>query len=264
MAIKLKGSGSSSTFGRPRVGALPFNDWPIVEILSHGLSDREVTRRNGNDTPEQVTYNRSYFSTDRDDTAASLVYRLSSDGFTFEVWQGLKAVKANIPSGKGVGKAPGVNVIAACLIEDGATSIVDHVESQGLVDLYTEFYRRQSSMDSHDLENISIALSAHGFIPRQNLKSTDHHSYKLRIPAKVWDDSGINDLSTGIGYPSYWLASLCVMASLVKQPDVNPAHSEVMYKTIHRHKSAIESKYRMVKACLEVARDISWGPRAVD
>lgn len=247
---------SISQFNQLRAATLPGNDWPVVEILSQGLQERQVTRRNNE--VDYVRYNRDYFSVPRSATNADEVYRLSSEGFTFEVWSGLKSIQSNIIC---KGKPPGLATIVACLLEDGANTIVGHEPSQSLVTLTKEFNQRQSSMNAYDLTIISGLLSTNNAPVKRDPGGKD---FKQRLPSKVWDDTGIADLSTGIGYPAYWLASLSVMCSLIKQSVVNPSHTDSMSDTVKRYLEIIESKHRMVKACMEASRVIGWGPRGLD
>lgn len=242
-------------YGQLRVGGDPSNNWPVVEILSYGIE--RTIQRSGID--EQVKFNRTYFTVPKGASRDDEIYRLSNEGFTFEVHSGMTAIQSNIVYSKG--NRPGLDVITACLLQDGSSTVVNHEPTQLLTELWLEFNQRQRYMNSHDLAAISDQLRAN---PKRESElqpqSKGRKSYK-RIPPIVWDDTGISTLAPKIGIPAYWLASLSIMVSLIKQPDVNPTHTTKMQATLRHHFEAIESKSLMVKACLSVARDTGgWGP----
>lgn len=239
-----------ASFIRPRTATLPFNDWPVIEILSHGIAERQVERHNGE--VESIIYNRSYFSVPRGASSADEVYRLSTRAFTPELWGALEAVQSDIIPTKGT--PPGFDVIVSCLLEGGAVSVVSHEETAALANLRMEFNQSQSSIDTDDLDTIRDILNKDLLVSRGLERS------KKRIPAKVWDDTGIAVLGPATGYPSYYIATIAIMSCLVKQRSVNPGHAAKMQSTISRHYRRMSSKYRMSKACLDAARRLSWGP----
>lgn len=238
-------------FGQLHQGSNPGNDWPVIEILSQGLSERDVTRLNG-EIESNVKYNRAYFSVPRGASSADEVFRLPTRAFTPEMWGALESIQSNIIPHRG--SPPGFDVIVACLLEGGAPLVTAHHDTIALAELRTEFNRSQSRMDTDDLDTIRDILNKDMIIAKGIEKS------KKRIPAKVWDDTGIATLGPATGYPAYYLATIAIMAVLVDQPSVNPGHASKMDIRVRKHFKRVSSKYRMSKACLVAAEKLEWGP----